>query len=132
MRPLKQLHYKQGSFIKPSTNKPSTQSRRGAPKKRAGLSAQEVKRRASKKSALETVYKEEVKEMFMLWFKKQKAVSGHIMSKTDVLKNIIKNIDTKQDGVLEAAMNELKSSGLLETQEDGFSLVLTQKGADFI
>ncbi len=70
--------------------------------------------------------------MFMLWFKKQKAVSGHVMSKTDVLKNIIKNIDTKQDGVLEAAMNELKSSGLLETQEDGFSLVLTQKGADLI
>jgi len=121
---------KQGLFIKPSTNKPKTQNRRGAPKKKAGLSAQEIKRRKSKKSALETVYKEEVKEMFMLWFKKQKAVAGHVMTKTDVLKNIIKNIDKKQDDVLEAAMNDLKTGGFLETQEDGFSLMLTEKGAD--
>jgi len=116
--------------MKPSNNKPKTQSRRGAPKKRTGLSAQEIKRRKSKKSALETVYKEEVKEMFILWFKKQKAVAGHVMTKTDVLKNIIKNIDKKQDDVLEAAMNDLKTGGFIETQEDGFSLKLTQKGAD--
>ncbi|MGB5964679.1 MAG: hypothetical protein WBG65_03995 [Sulfurimonadaceae bacterium] len=68
----------------------------------------------------------------MTWFKKQKAAAGHVMSKTDVLKNIIKNLDAKQDDVLEVAMNELKSSGLIETEEDGFTLVLTQKGADFI
>lgn len=121
---------RQGLPIKPSTNKPKTQSRRGAPKKKAGLSAQEIKRRKSKKSALETVYKEEVKEMFMLWFKKEKAVAGHVMTKTDVLKNIIKNLDKKQDDVLEAAMNDLKTGGFLETQDDGFSLVLTEKGAD--
>ncbi|MEN8147113.1 MAG: hypothetical protein ABFR02_05805 [Campylobacterota bacterium] len=66
----------------------------------------------------------------MLWFKKQKAVAGHVMTKTDVLKNIIKNLDKKQDDVLETAMNELEYSGFLETQEDGFSLMLTQKGAD--
>ncbi len=70
--------------------------------------------------------------MFMLWFKKQKAVAGHVMTKTDVLKNIIKNLDKKQDDVLEAAMNDLKTGGFLEIQEDGFSLVLTQKGADLI
>jgi len=120
---------KQGSSINPSTKKPSTKSRRGAPKKKAGLSAQEIKRRKSKKSALETVYKEEVKEMFLKWFKKEKAVAGHVMTKTDVLKNIIKNIDKKQDDVLEAAMNDLKTGGFLETQEDGFTLVLTEKGA---
>ncbi|MGB6020641.1 MAG: hypothetical protein WBF77_13695 [Sulfurimonadaceae bacterium] len=68
----------------------------------------------------------------MTWFKKQKAAAGHVMSKTDVLKNIIKNLDAKQDDVLEVAMNELKSSGLIETEEDGFTLMLTQKGADSI
>ena len=68
--------------------------------------------------------------MFMKWFKSQKAAAGHVMSKTDVLKNIIKNIDKKQDDVLEAAMNDLKTGGFLETQEDGYSLMLTVKGAD--
>lgn len=68
--------------------------------------------------------------MFMLWFKRQKAVAGHVMTKTDVLKNIIKNLDKKQDDVLEVAMNDLKAGGFLETQDDGFSLVLTEKGAE--
>ena len=67
--------------------------------------------------------------MFMLWFKKQKAEAGHLMSKTDVLKNIIKHLDKKQDDVLELAMNDLTAGGYLETQEDGFSLKLTEKGA---
>ena len=67
--------------------------------------------------------------MFMLWFKKQKAEAGYIMSKTDVLKNIIKHLDKKQEDVLEAAMNDLKTGGYLETQEDGFALMLTEKGA---
>lgn len=68
--------------------------------------------------------------MFMTWFKRQKAVKGHVMSKTDVLKNIIKNLDPKQDDVLEAAMNELLAAGLIETEADGLTLVLTEKGAD--
>jgi hypothetical protein len=51
------------------------------------------------------------------------------MSKTDVLKNIIK-LDKQQDDVLEAAMNDLKTGGFLETQEEGFSLMLTDKGAE--
>lgn len=68
--------------------------------------------------------------MFMQWFKKQKAVAGYVMTKTDVLKNIIKNLDKKQDDVLEAAMNDLKTGGFLETQEDGYSLMLTEKGAE--
>ena len=115
--------------MKPSNNKNTAQNRRKPANKKAGLSTQEKKRRASKKSALETVYKEEVIEMFLKWFKQQKAETGHIMSKTDILKNIIKNIDAKQDGVLEQAMKELSDKGLLETQEDGFSLMLTAKGA---
>jgi len=115
--------------MKPSKNKNSAQNRRKPANKKAGLSTQEKKRRASKKSALETLYKEEVIEMFLKWFKQQKAAAGHVMSKTDVLKNIIKNIDAKQDGMLEQAMKELKDKGIIETQEDGFSLMLTEKGA---
>ena len=120
---------KQGQHIKPSNTKPSSKNRHKSSNKKAGLSAQEIKRRKSKKSALETLYKEEVKEMFMVWFKKQKAVAGHVMRKDDVLKNIIKNLDKKQDDVLELAMNDLKTGGYLETLDDGFSLVLTEKGA---
>ncbi len=121
---------KQGSSIKPSTNKPSTKSRRGAPKKKAGLSAQEIKRRKSKKSALETVYKEEVIEMFTTWFKKKGGTEGTVMTKTDVLKEIIKNLDKKQDDVLEKAMRELEQKGFMRRLEDGFSLELTAKGAE--
>ncbi len=68
--------------------------------------------------------------MFVNWFKKQKASAGHVMSKQDVLKEIIKKLDKKQDDVLEAAMNELTSSGFMTTLEDGFSLMLTEKGAE--
>lgn len=113
-----------------TTIKPKTDKKKVLSRKKGGLSPQELKRRASKKSALETVYKEEVQEMFLKWFKKQNAAAGHVMTKTDVLKNVIKNLDAKQDEVLEKAMDELKSNGLLETQEDGLTLVLTQKGAD--
>ena len=98
--------------------------------KKTGLSTQERKRRASKKSALETLYTEEVIEMFVKWFKKQNALAGHVMSKEDVLKNIIKNLDKKQDDVLEKAMRRLEKSGFMRRGEDGFSLILTEKGAE--
>jgi len=93
------------------------------------MSAQERKRRASKKSALASIYTEEVVEMFSKWFKSQKAKESHVMTKHDVLKNIIKHLDKKQDDVLEKAMNQLESKGLLKKGEDGFSLILTAKGA---
>ena len=115
--------------MKPKTAKASTKSRRGAPQKRTGLSTQEKKRRASKKSALETVYMDEVKEMFIKWFKKQGALAGLVMTKTDVLQGIIKQLDKKQDDVLEKAMNALVKSGFMEIGEDGFTLILTEKGA---
>ena len=75
--------------------------------------------------------KDEVKAMFMSWFAKNPKV-GQIMSKQDVIKNILTKLDIKQNKVLEVAMNDLKSSGLIETQEDGVTLVLTQKGFDFL
>lgn len=68
--------------------------------------------------------------MFMNWFKSSRAVAGHVMGKADVIKNVLKKLDSKQDKIFEKAMNELKSDGLIEVQEDGVTLVLTQKGAD--
>lgn len=68
--------------------------------------------------------------MFMNWFKKKKAVTGQVMEKQDVIKEVLKKLDKKQDAALEKAMDELKSSGLIETKEDGVTLVLTQKGAE--
>lgn len=68
--------------------------------------------------------------MFVKWFKKQNAAAGHIMSKQDVLKNIIAKLDKKQEDALEAAMKELTSSGFMTTLEDGLSLMLTEKGAE--
>jgi hypothetical protein len=66
----------------------------------------------------------------MTWFKKNRAVAGHVMSKQDVITNILKKLDKKQDAALEKAMDEIKRSGMIETKEDGVTLVLTQKGAE--
>ncbi len=83
-----------------------------------------------KKSVLETTAKDEVKAMFMAWFKKNGADAGHVMNKQDVITHVLKKLDKKQDGFLEQAMDELKRGGLIETKEDGVTLVLTQKGAE--
>lgn len=68
--------------------------------------------------------------MFMNWFKIRKAVAGHIMSKQDVITHILKKLDSKQDRPFQIAMDELKNDGVIETKEDGVTLVLTQKGSD--
>lgn len=70
--------------------------------------------------------------MFMNWFKSAKAAEGHVMGKQDVINNVLRKLDSKQDKIFERAMNELKSDGIIEVKEDGVTLVLTQKGADFI
>jgi hypothetical protein len=68
--------------------------------------------------------------MFMNWFKLRKAIVGHIMSKQDVITHILKKLDSKQDRPFQIAMDELKNDGVIEIQEDGVTLVLTQKGSD--
>jgi predicted transcriptional regulator len=85
---------------------------------------------APKNKVLDTAPKKEVKEMFMKWFKKNNSV-GQIMTKRDVVENIIAKLDAKQNDALEKAMNELRKEGLVEVKEDGVTLVLTQKGAEF-
>lgn len=73
----------------------------------------------------------EVKEMFMNWFRKNRNV-GQIMTKQDVVRNILTKLDAKQNDALEAAMNQLKKDGLIEVKEDGVTLVLTQIGVDSV
>ena len=85
---------------------------------------------APKNKVLDTAPKKEVKEMFMKWFKKNNSV-GQIMTKRDVVENIISKLDAKQNDALEKAMNELRKEGLVEVKEDGVTLVLTQKGTEF-
>jgi hypothetical protein len=83
-----------------------------------------------KKESLETTQKNEIKTMFMNWFKASRAVEGHIMTKQDVIKAILKKLDSKQDRAFQIAMDELKSDGIIDIKEDGVTLVLTQKGAE--
>jgi hypothetical protein len=89
----------------------------------------EKKKSPAKHRKIDLAPKDEVKEMFMGWFKKNRNV-GQVMSKQNVINHILKNLDKKQDKVLESAMNDLKKSGFIEIQEDGVTLVLTQKGFD--
>jgi predicted transcriptional regulator len=67
----------------------------------------------------------------MSWFKKHKNV-GQVMTKQDVVRNILVNLNAKQEDALGDAMKELKSEGFIEIQEDGVTLVLTQMGVDYL
>ncbi|ABB43338.1 hypothetical protein Suden_0057 [Sulfurimonas denitrificans DSM 1251] len=84
-----------------------------------------------KDKPLESAPKNEVKEMFLQWFKKRNSV-GQIMSKQDVVSNVIAKLDAKQNDALKKAMDELINNGFMEVQSDGLTLVLTQRGSDFI
>ncbi len=83
-----------------------------------------------KKNLLDIAPKKEVKEMFMSWFKKHNIV-GQIMTKQEVVRNILTKLDSKQNSALEEAMKDLKHEGWIEIQEDGVTLVLTQKGTEY-
>jgi predicted transcriptional regulator len=75
--------------------------------------------------------KDEVKEMFYNWFRKRRKV-GQVMSKQDVISNILIKLDKRQNKILDEAMDELKESGFIETQSDRVTLVLTQKGIEIL
>ena len=87
------------------------------------------KRKAPPKSNGNISYKNQVKEMFSNWFKNNNRV-GYIMSKQDIVKNILTKLTTKQENSLQIAINELNEDGYIEVQEDGLTLVLTQKGVN--
>ncbi|MCL4432305.1 MAG: hypothetical protein M1300_08295 [Epsilonproteobacteria bacterium] len=70
--------------------------------------------------------------MFINWFKSSNAVQGHVMTKADVIKAILKKLDSKQDKFFTRAMDEMANEGVFEIQPDGVTLILTQKGADLL
>jgi len=87
------------------------------------------KRKSPPKSNAEVSYKNQVKEMFSNWFKNHNRV-GYVMSKQEVVKNILTKLTSKQENSLEIAIKELNNDGYIEVQEDGLTLVLTQKGVN--
>lgn len=94
-------------------------------------SFQNNRRKFPPKNNIDLNPKNEVKDMFIQWFKKNNSV-GCVMSKQDVVRNILTKLNAKQEDSLEEAMKELKCEGLIDVQEDGVTLALTQKGVDFI
>ena len=72
---------------------------------------------------------DEVKAFFRDYFRKN-AVANHVMSKEAVIKHILKKLTPKEEDVFKDAVNELKQEGFITLQEDGLTLVLTQKGVD--
>lgn len=116
----------QGSPIKPPA-----QNRKPAPKRDYKNPPQNFARKAPpKKENIETTQKNEIKAMFLNWFKSSRAEAGHIMTKQDVISAILKKLDSKQDRPFQIAMEELKSDGMITINEDGVTVVLTQKGAE--
>lgn len=87
------------------------------------------KRKAPPKSNGEVNYKNQVKQMFSNWFKNHNRV-GYVMSKQDIVKNIITKLNSKQENSLEIAISELNKDGYVEVQDDGLALALTQKGVN--
>ena len=103
-----------------------------APRNGAKATPHNEKRKSPpKKVEKDTTPKNEVKEMFMAWFRRHKQV-GQIMNKLDVAREIIKKLDKPQNEALEEAMNELVREGLFEIQADGVTLVLTAEGAELL
>jgi len=90
------------------------------------LRVDEKKRKSSKKKE-DLTQKDEVKELFFSWFRKHHKI-GQIMTKQDVVTNILTKLDSKQNKVLDVAMNELQESGFMEMLSDGVSLKLSEKG----
>jgi predicted flavoprotein YhiN len=78
-----------------------------------------------KKTKVDVTPKNEVKELFKSWFKKN--AIGHIMTKQDVVKNILTKLNAKQNDALANAMDELKDECYIDIKEDGVTLVLTRK-----
>jgi hypothetical protein len=87
------------------------------------------KRKAPPKSNGEVNYKNQVKQMFSSWFKEHNRV-GYVMTKQDIVKNIITKLTSKQENSLEIAIKELNKDGYIEVREDGLTLMLTQKGVN--
>jgi len=113
----------------------TTEKKQTKPSQNRGNSSRVNQSRSVKKfpkdKPLDIAPKNEVKEMFLQWFKKRNII-GQVMSKQDVVSSVIAKLDAKQNDALEKAMDELINNGFIEVQEDGVTLVLTQRGSEFI
>ena len=119
--------------LKGSPIKPFAPNKKKTPWNDYSKPSQNFTRKAPpKKESLEATQKEEIKTLFINWFRGCRAREGHIMTKQDVINNVLRKLDSKQDKTFTKAMDELKNDGLIEVQDDGVTLVLTLKGADFI
>ena len=114
-----------------STKPSSKKTYSSKPPRNGAKAAPHYEKRKSppKKTALDVAPKNEVKAIFVAWFKRNNEV-GQVMTKLDVAREIIKKLDKPQNEALEEAMNELVKEGLFEIQEDGVTLVLTELGAE--
>ncbi len=72
---------------------------------------------------------DEVKGFFRSYFKNN-SDAGHIMSKANVIKHVLRKLTAKEDSIFANALEELQKEGFIEILEDGVSLKLTQKGSD--
>lgn len=120
--------------IKLKEMKPSEKNQSRPNKSKTGQSRTNQSRTVKKfpkDKPLDAAPKNEVKEMFLLWFKKHNTV-GQVMSKQDVVSNVIAKLDAKQNDALKKAMDELINNGFINVQSDGVTLELTQRGSEFI
>ncbi|PHQ65627.1 MAG: hypothetical protein COB99_02925 [Sulfurimonas sp.] len=117
--------------MKPSPKKNYNNAKPSPKNKNNSNNNSSRKRSSSKDKKVDVAPKNEVKEMFMGWFKRNRSL-GQIMTKEDVVTNIIKKLDSKQNDALAEAMNELKYNGFIEVKEDGVTLLLTKKGYESI
>ncbi|MFZ2969378.1 MAG: hypothetical protein WA080_10035 [Sulfuricurvum sp.] len=111
--PIKSSPYSNKNTVQKPYSKPSPNFRQKAP---------------LKKESIETTQKNEIKALFMNWFKASAAKAGHIMTKQDVINGVLRKMGPKQDRPFALAMEELSANGLITLQEDGVTVVLTQKG----
>lgn len=109
--------------------KPAATKNTKSPAKKKGYNPNSKSRKNAYHKEVELKPIDEVKAFFRDYFRKNNT-AGHIMSKEDVIKHVLKKLTPKEDSLFAEALNALKVSGFIEVKEDGVTLMLTQKGAD--
>jgi len=74
--------------------------------------------------------KEKVKSDILSWFRENKADVGHALNERSFLSRYVMNYNPKEKGVVQEALNDLETEGLLEIRDGIF--VLTKRGVDTI
>ena len=110
--------------------KPESKKNSKPTTKKKGYSPKDNKKNfQSREKIVELKPIDEVKGFFRDYFRKN-ATAGYVMAPEDVKKHILRKLTAKEESIFAQALNGLKTEGFIEIQEDGLTLVLTQKGAD--